>query len=88
VAAIAIIIVGGSFLLPDQASFSRSAEIAAPPEKVFAIVASLKRFREYSPWAELHRSKDGLHVCRARKRCWAEDELEFGREVVDVNKGR
>ena len=46
VAAVAIIIVGGSFLLPAQAVVTRSVEIAAPPNKVFAIVerhAALQR---------------------------------------------
>lgn len=53
VAAVAIIIVGGSFLLPAQAVVTRSVEIAAPPNKVFAIVSDFRRFNEFSPWAEL-----------------------------------
>ena len=53
VAAVAIIIVGGSFLLPAQAVVTRSTEIAAPPDKVFAIVGDFRRFNEFSPWAEL-----------------------------------
>ena len=53
VAAVAIIIVGGSFLLPAQAVVTRSTEIAAPPDKVFAIVGDMRRFNEFSPWAEL-----------------------------------
>jgi uncharacterized protein YndB with AHSA1/START domain len=52
IAAIALIIVGGSFLLPAQAVVTRSTEIAAPPDKVFAIVGDLRRFHEFSPWAE------------------------------------
>jgi uncharacterized protein YndB with AHSA1/START domain len=53
IAAIALIIVGGSFLLPAQAVVTRSIEIAAPPDKVFAIVGDLRRFQEFSPWADL-----------------------------------
>jgi uncharacterized protein YndB with AHSA1/START domain len=53
IAAIALIIVGGSFLLPAQAVVTRSIEIAAPPDKVFAIVGDLRRFNEFSPWADL-----------------------------------
>jgi uncharacterized protein YndB with AHSA1/START domain len=49
IAAIAIIIVGGSFLLPAQAVVTRS----APPDKVFAIVGDLRRFQEFSPWADV-----------------------------------
>jgi uncharacterized protein YndB with AHSA1/START domain len=50
---VAIIIVGGSFLLPAEAVVTRSTEIAAPPEKVFAVVGDLNRFKDYSPWQEL-----------------------------------
>jgi uncharacterized protein YndB with AHSA1/START domain len=53
IAAIALIIVGGSFLLPPQAVVSRSIEIAAPPDRVFAIVGDLRHFNEFSPWADL-----------------------------------
>jgi uncharacterized protein YndB with AHSA1/START domain len=52
IAAIALIIVGGSFLLPAQAVVTRSTEIAAPPDRVFAIVGDLRRFHEFSPWAD------------------------------------
>ena len=50
---VAVVIVGGSFVLPSEAVVTRSVEIAAPPEKVFAIVGDLRRFQEFSPWAEL-----------------------------------
>jgi carbon monoxide dehydrogenase subunit G len=52
IAAIALIIVGGSFLLPTQALVTRSIDISAPPDKVFAIVGDLRRFKEFSPWAD------------------------------------
>lgn len=53
IAALAIIIVGGSFLLPAQAVVTRSIDIAAPPDRVFAIVGDLRHFNEFSPWADL-----------------------------------
>jgi uncharacterized protein YndB with AHSA1/START domain len=53
IAAIAIIVVGGSFLLPAQVVVTRSIEIAAPPNRVFAIVGDLRHFKEFSPWADL-----------------------------------
>jgi uncharacterized protein YndB with AHSA1/START domain len=93
VAAVAIIIVGGSFLLPDTSSFSRSAEIAAPPEKVFAIVASLKRFQEYSPWAELDPKTvytfEGPNTGIGQKMSWSSENSNVGKgsqtitELVD-----
>jgi uncharacterized protein YndB with AHSA1/START domain len=51
--ALVVIVVAGSFLLPAEAYVTRSTEIAAPPEKVFAIVGDMRRFQEFSPWAEL-----------------------------------
>jgi uncharacterized protein YndB with AHSA1/START domain len=53
VVTLAIIAVAGSFMLPSWVTVSRSIDIAAPPEKVFAIVGDLKRMNEYSPWADL-----------------------------------
>lgn len=53
IAAIALIMVGGSFLLPATAVVTRSIDIAAPPDKVFAIVGDLRRFKEFSPWADI-----------------------------------
>lgn len=50
---VAVVIVGGSFFLPGEANVRRSIEIAAPPEKIFAIVGDLKNFNEFSPWAAL-----------------------------------
>lgn len=39
--------------LPRHPTVFRSAEIAAPPEAVYAIVSDLRRFSEWSPWAAL-----------------------------------
>jgi carbon monoxide dehydrogenase subunit G len=47
----AVMLVAGSFLLPSSVTVMRSIEIAAPPEKVFALVGDLRRFNEFSPWA-------------------------------------
>ena len=53
VVTVAVVVLAGSFILPGEAVVTRSAEIAAPPEKVFAIVGDMHRFQEFSPWAEL-----------------------------------
>jgi uncharacterized protein YndB with AHSA1/START domain len=39
-----------SQLLPRQIHVERSAEIAAPPATVFALLADMRRFNEWSPW--------------------------------------
>jgi uncharacterized protein YndB with AHSA1/START domain len=82
IAAIALIIVGGSFLLPSQAVVTRSTEIAAPPEKVFALVSDLRRFNEFSPWAELDPDTkytyEGAETGVGQKMSWASDNASVG----------
>lgn len=38
---------------PDSFRLSRSATIAAPPEKVFALINDLRRFNEWNPFARM-----------------------------------
>jgi uncharacterized protein YndB with AHSA1/START domain len=45
-----VIFYGGAYLLPPEARVERSIDIAAPPEKVFAIAGDLRRVPEWSPW--------------------------------------
>ena len=71
--AVIVVFLGGGYVLPGEAVVQRQIVIAAPPEKVFAVIGSLKRFNEWSPWAELipipsTHSKD-------RRRAWAKNEL-------------
>jgi uncharacterized protein YndB with AHSA1/START domain len=51
--ALVVVFVGGAYILPDEAVVQRQTVINAPPEKVWAVVGTMKRFNEYSPWAEL-----------------------------------
>ena len=82
IAAVAIIIVGGSFLLPAQAVVTRSTEIAAPPDKVFAIVGDLRRFNEFSPWADLDPNIkytfEGPESGVGQKMNWTSDNADVG----------
>lgn len=43
--------VAAAFFLPRHAIVTRSVEIDAPPAVVFPLVADLRRFGEWSPWA-------------------------------------
>lgn len=82
VAALALIFLGGSFLLPAQAVVVRSAQIAAPPEAVFAIVGDFRRFQEFSPWAELDpKTKytfEGPAIGLGQKMGWSSEAEEVG----------
>jgi len=51
--ALLVIFMGGAYTLPNEAVVERKITIAAPPDKIFAIIGDLKRFNEYSPWADL-----------------------------------
>lgn len=48
-----VIFYGGAYMLPGEVRVERSIEIAAPPEKVFAIAGNLRRAPEWSPWVEI-----------------------------------
>lgn len=48
--AVAIVV---AFILPRHAVVTRSVEIAAPPSAVFPLVSDLRRFNEWSPWADI-----------------------------------
>jgi uncharacterized protein YndB with AHSA1/START domain len=51
-AAIAAVLIYAAFK-PDSFRLARSAPIAAPPEKVFALINDLRRFNEWNPFAKL-----------------------------------
>ena len=51
-AAIAVLLIYAAFK-PDTFRLSRSANIAAPPDKVFALINDLRRFNEWNPFAKL-----------------------------------
>jgi len=90
IAAIAIIIVGGSFLLPAQAVVTRSTEIAAPPDKIFAIVGDLRRFNEFSPWADLDPNIkftfEGPESGVGQKMNWTSDNPDIGNGSQTITK--
>lgn len=52
IVALTVIFYGGAYMLPGEARVERSIVIAAPPDKVFAIAADLRRMPEWSPWVE------------------------------------
>jgi len=88
--ALLVIFMGGAYILPGEAVVERKIDIAAPPEKVFAIVGDLKRFNEFSPWAEIdpgaHYSFEGPKIGIGQKMSWTSDNPQVGsgsQTVVD-----
>lgn len=50
---LALIIVGGGFLLPASSHVERSTVINVPQAQVFTMLNGFERFNEWSPWAKL-----------------------------------
>jgi hypothetical protein len=53
VIALAIVLVGGAYLLPSTVSAERSIVVNAAPEQVYAWLIDLRKFNDWSPWAKL-----------------------------------
>jgi carbon monoxide dehydrogenase subunit G len=53
VVVVIVVFIGGGYVLPGETVVQRQIVIAAPPEKVFVIVGNMKRFNEWSPWADI-----------------------------------
>jgi effector-binding domain-containing protein len=50
---LAAAVVGGAYLLPQNAHVERAMVFKAAPDEIFTIVNDLTRFNEWSPWAKL-----------------------------------
>lgn len=50
IAVLAALLVGIGFLLPSAYDVSRSVEIKAPPEKVYALIADPREWKKWSVW--------------------------------------
>lgn len=88
----AVLLVAGSFLLPSSVTVTRSVEIAAPPEKVFALVGDLRRFNEFSPWADIDPDTkyvfEGPDSGVGQKMSWtsANENVGTGSQTVTVHE--
>lgn len=56
---LAVVLLGGGLLLPSTFVVTRNADIAAPPDKVYALVASP---REWNRWAVWHQRDPGMKI--------------------------
>lgn len=88
VLAVALAAIG--FLLPRVVTVERSTVIAAPAEKVFGYVNSLRRANEWSPWAErdpeMKLTFDGPDEGVGAKMAWTSDNPDVGtgsQEIVE-----
>jgi uncharacterized protein YndB with AHSA1/START domain len=92
---LAIAVVGVAFIASRPASFTvqRSAEIAAPPEAVFALLNDFHQWNRWSPWEKLDpnmkRSFDGPTSGPGASYAWAgNDQVGEGRmKIVESKPG-
>lgn len=85
-----VVFMGGAYTLPGEAVVERQITIAAPSDKVFAIVGDLRRFPEFSPWTGidpgLHYTFEGPEAGIGQKMSWTSDNPQIGtgsQTVVD-----
>jgi hypothetical protein len=77
-----------AFMLPRVVTVERGTVIAAPPEKVFVHVNSLRRSNEWSPWYErdpaMEQSFDGPEEGVGAKMSWKSDgpDVGWGRQKI------
>ena len=68
----------------------RTAVIAAPPDKVYAIIGNPKRFNEWSPWSELDPNLTyifaGPEQGVGQKMSWKSNDPEVGSGAVTITE--
>jgi len=92
---LAVLVVGIAFIASRPASFTveRSAEIAAPPEAVFALLNDFHQWGRWSPWEKLDpnmkRMFDGPPSGPGASYSWSgNDDVGAGRmKIVDAKPG-
>ena len=84
----AIVVVGGAYLLPASAKFQRTATIAAPPAKIYAVISNYKRFNEWSPWFErdpaAKYSFSGAESGVGAKMAWDSAKSDVGKGTQEI----
>ena len=77
-----VVFAAGGYLLPSEAVVQRSITINAPPDRVFAVVGHMKRFNQWSPWADLDPATkytfEGPDSGVGQKMSWASDNSDVG----------
>src|SRR5262245_18045954 len=80
--ALLVVCMGGAYVLPGEAVVEREITITAPPAKVYAIVSDLRRFKDFSPWADIDRSLtytfEGPETGIGQKMSWVSDNPQLG----------
>lgn len=65
-------------LLPGTVEVTRTVEIDAPPETVFALVSNLEAWTEWTPWGEVDSRLEGPAEGPGARRVWDDPSLGSG----------
>lgn len=86
IVALIAIFFAGAYFLPGEAVVQKQVQIAAPPAKVYAVLAALKRFNEFSPWYAMDpKSKiafAGPESGAGQKMSWDSEKLGTGSMTI------
>jgi uncharacterized protein YndB with AHSA1/START domain len=86
VVALVVIFFAGAYLLPGEAVLQRQTRIAAPPEKVYAVLAAIRRFNDFSPWMEMDPNSkisfEGPESGAGQKMSWQSEKLGNGSMTI------
>ena len=82
-----VLLVGYATSKSDDFRVERSARMAAPPEKVFALINDLKGFNTWNPWEKKDPGKGqygaGATVGPGASYAWDSDKLGSGRMTIE-----
>lgn len=88
IAVIAVVLIAVGMLLPRQVTIERSAQIAAPADKIFPHVNNLKATEAWSPWLGLDPDVKTTYGDIAEgvgaKMAWASDDPQVGSGSMEV----
>jgi len=88
VAVLAIVFLGGGFLLPKDVSVARSIEIEAPASDIFPHINNLKAAGEWSPWLgrdpEVELTYSGPEEGVGAKLVWASEDPQVGNGTQEI----
>jgi hypothetical protein len=94
-ALVVVFVVVGLLILPASVHVERSAVVEASPAEVYPLIASLERFNEWSPWADLDPAAvydfTGPAAGIGARMTWRSDKPEVGagsQEVIAATENR
>lgn len=87
---LAVVLIGGAYLIPSKVSVSREIAIAAPPDKVFALVNSTQSTTLWSPWTgrdpDIKLTYSGPETGVGNKMVWTSDDPKVGSGSQEITE--